>query len=120
MAERAPREDDAREERSDRGRGSQQADPDGADVKNREREHGRERDRVAEEHGDEIERDRAEEHARVDDEADSGRQVLPRQFHGGRGRSHRLDAEDGNEADQEQRTRGDVDGDRLELEDHRT
>ena len=48
---------------------------DGADVENREREDRRERDRVAEEHGDEVERDRAEEHTRVDDEIDPGRQA---------------------------------------------
>ncbi len=54
----------------------------------------------------------------MDDEVDPGRQVLPRQLHGRCSRPHRLDAEDRDEGEHKQRPRGEVDGDRLEFEDH--
>ena len=100
VAERAAREDETREERSDRRRGSQQRRaPIGPTWRIVSANTGASAIESPKQHREEVERDRAEEHARLDDEADAG----DRFFHVGsiarRGRSHRLDAEDGDEGD---------------------
>ena len=120
VAERAPREDDRpRASAPTAGAARSRPTPIGPTWRIDEREDRRERDRVAEQHGEEVERDRAEEHARVDDEAD---RRPTRFFHVSSmaGAVARTDshAEDGDEGEHEQRPRGEVDGDRLEFEDH--
>ena len=70
--QRAPREDQPGEQSAHRGRAAKQAEPDRARVQDRPREDRRERDRAAEEHGEQVERDRAEDDLRAPDEADPG------------------------------------------------
>ena len=75
-AERPPGEHHARDQRADGRRAAQDAEPLRAGVQDRAREDRQQRDRAAEEHGEEIERDRAEQHRRPPDEADPGHQAL--------------------------------------------
>ena len=59
-----------RGERADRGRGAEDAEADRPDVEDVARVDRQQRDPAAEEHGEEIERDRAEQHLRPPDEAE--------------------------------------------------
>ena len=71
--QRPAREHQPGEQRA-HGRGAaQQAEADRARVEDRLREHRRERDRAAEQHGEEVERDRAEQDRRAADEVDARR-----------------------------------------------
>ena len=88
-------------------------------MQDRAGEHGRERDRVAEQHCEEVERDRAEQHARVQHEPDAGDEVVPAHRLAGEVRTrHPREQQDRDERDEEQRGRGCVDGDRFDGEDH--
>ena len=65
------RHDDRGDERADGGRGTEHAEPRRPDLEHVTGEHRQEGDRAAEEHGEQIERDRAEEHGRPPDEPDA-------------------------------------------------
>ena len=76
VAQRPPDEEDPGEERADGGSAAQDAEALRADVEDRAREHRQQRDGAAEQHGEQVERDRAQDHRRVADEADAGEQAL--------------------------------------------
>ena len=63
------REHDRRAQRPDSGSGSEHAEAGRPDVEHVLREHGQQRDRAAEQDGEEVERDRAEQHGRPAHEA---------------------------------------------------
>ena len=67
--DRAPGERDRRDRAADAAGGPQPAQPDGADAEPLLGDGGQQRDRAAEQHGEQVERDRAEQHGLVADEA---------------------------------------------------
>ena len=77
-AERLAREHDSGGERADGGRAPQHAQPERAGVQDRAGVEGEQGDRAAEQHGEQVEADRAEDDRRRADEADAEQQALER------------------------------------------
>ena len=87
-AERPARQADAGDERADRGGTAQHAEPERARVQDRACEQRQQRDRAAEQDGEQVERDRSEQDRRRADEANPAEQALaPRRLFPGARRS---------------------------------
>ncbi len=75
-AEGPAREDHTGDQGARRGRGAQDAETERADMEDRSREDGQQRGGAAEEHGEQVERDRPEQHPRPQHEADAGDEAV--------------------------------------------
>ena len=87
-------------------------------MEDRLREHGSECDRIPEQHAEQVERDRAEQHAGAGDEANAGHEAVPARRLGGAERtSDRPHDEDGDERQREQAGGRRIDRNGLDGED---
>ena len=75
-SDRVAGDDERRDERADRRRRAEEPEPGRADLEDVLREDRQQRDRAAEEHGEEVERDRAEQDVRSPDETNAGEHLV--------------------------------------------
>ena len=85
----------------DRRRGTQEPEPRRPDLEDVLREDRKQRDRTAEEHREEIERDRAEQNVRAADEANAGEHLVQAESSFGRGHAPAAQREHAPERDSE-------------------